>query len=89
MGILNTCKTKVTDLEVTVFIDEDIRRFQISVDYTSRVNVFETPLINGIGLAKVIIQAFGYTHEYLVQEVLNELLLERSRRKEPMKIGSE
>ena len=37
----------------------------------------------------MIIQAFGYTHEYLVQEVLNELLLERSRRKEPMKIGSE
>ena len=49
LGILNTCKTKVTDLEIAVFIDEDIRGFQISVDYTSRVNVFETPLINGIG----------------------------------------
>ena len=37
----------------------------------------------------MIIQAFGYTHEYLVQEVLDELLLQRSGGEQAVEIRSE
>jgi hypothetical protein len=44
LGILNSSKTKVTDLQVAVLVDKDIARLEISVDNTSRVNILETTL---------------------------------------------
>lgn len=44
LGILNSCQAEVTDLKVAVFVDEDIARFQVTVDDTSGVNIFQAAL---------------------------------------------
>jgi len=42
LGILNTGKTKVANLQVAVLVDQDVAGLQVTVDNTSRVNVFQT-----------------------------------------------
>jgi len=44
LWILDTGKTEVADLEIAVFIDEDVTRLQIAMDDTRRVDIFETTL---------------------------------------------
>lgn len=44
LGILNAGKTEITNLEVTVFVDENIAGLQVAVDDAGRVHIFETPL---------------------------------------------
>ena len=44
LRILNPSQAKVTDLQVAVFIDQDIAGLQIAVDDTCGMNVFETSL---------------------------------------------
>jgi hypothetical protein len=44
LGVLYTGETEVADLEIAVFVDEDVAGLEITVDNTSRVDVFETAL---------------------------------------------
>lgn len=39
LGILNTGQTEIADLEVTIFVDEDITGFQITMDDAGRMNI--------------------------------------------------
>jgi hypothetical protein len=41
---LYTGKTEVTDLQIAVLIYEDVAGLQVTVDNTSRVDVFQTTL---------------------------------------------
>jgi hypothetical protein len=44
LWILNTGKTEIANLQVTVFVDEDVGGFEITMNDTCRVNVFEATL---------------------------------------------
>jgi hypothetical protein len=44
LGILNTGKTKVANLQIAVLVDQDVAGLQVTVDNTGRVNVFQTTL---------------------------------------------
>jgi hypothetical protein len=44
LGVLYTGKTEVTDLQIAVLIYEDVAGLQVTVDNTSRVDVFQTTL---------------------------------------------
>jgi len=44
LGVLYTGETEVADLEIAVFVYEDVAGLQITVDNTSRVDVFQTAL---------------------------------------------
>lgn len=42
LGVLDTGKTKVADLQIAVLVDENVAWLQVTVDDTGRVNVLET-----------------------------------------------
>ena len=42
LRVLDTCKTEVADLEVTVLVDEDVRGLQVTVDDAGRVDVLQS-----------------------------------------------
>jgi hypothetical protein len=44
LWVLYTSKAKVADLEIAVLVYKDVARLQVTVDYTGRVNVFQTAL---------------------------------------------
>lgn len=44
LGVLNTGETEVANLQVAVLVDENVAGLQITVDYTSRVDVFQAAL---------------------------------------------
>lgn len=92
LGVLDTGETKVTDLEVTVLVDEDVAGLEIAVNDTSRVNVFETALEREGGLVKKEKRGDwtnGETHENLVQKVLDKLALEGTGSKQTVQVGAE
>ena len=77
LGILDTREAEIADLQVAIFIDEDVAWLEISVDDTCRVDVLQTTLEYELALqGSLLIRRQSY--QDLVQEVLNELLLERS-----------
>lgn len=46
LGVLNSGETEVANLQIEVFVHEDVAWFQISVDHASRVNVFQSTLLS-------------------------------------------
>jgi hypothetical protein len=49
---LYTGETEVADLQIAVFVDEDVARLQITVDNTSGVDVFQTTLLKSAGYSQ-------------------------------------
>ena len=45
LRVLYAGKTKVTDLQVTVLVDEDIARLEVPMDHAGRVDVFQPSLV--------------------------------------------
>jgi hypothetical protein len=39
LGVLDSGKTKVTDLQIAVFVDENVARLEVAVDNAGRVHV--------------------------------------------------
>jgi len=70
LGVLYAGKAEITDLEITVLVDEDVAGLEVAMDDSGRVYVFQT------------------THN-LVEEVLDELLLERPRSEQSVQVGAE
>lgn len=70
LGILDPRESKVADLEVAVFVDEDVGWLEVAVDHAGRVDILEPS-------------------EHLVDEVLNELVVERAGGEESVEVGSE
>ena len=87
LGILNTRETEIADLQVAVLIYENIAGLEISVDDTCRMDIFQATLRYELALPHFLLLR-GRTHQDLVQEVLDKLLLERSRSQETVQIGA-
>lgn len=47
LGVLNSGETKVANLQIAVFVDEDVARFQVTMNDAGRVDVLETALERG------------------------------------------
>lgn len=75
LRILYTREAEIANLQIAVLVDEDVAGLQISVNNTRGVDVFETTLLGSVDFLRPKIA----TYENLVEEVLDELLLERSR----------
>jgi hypothetical protein len=86
LRILYTGQAEIADLQITVLVDENVAGLQVSVDDTSRVNIFQSTLSTLVGDPPCWIFA---TYQNLVKEVLNELLLQRPGGEETVEIGSE
>jgi hypothetical protein len=87
LRVLYTCQAEIADLEVAIFVHEDVGGFEVSVDDAGRVDVFQTAL--GFVRVRYCFDSCLPTHQNLIEEVLDELFLERSRREESMEIGAE
>ena len=46
LRVLNTGQAEVADLQIAVFVDENVAGLEIAVDNTSRVNVLQPSLID-------------------------------------------
>ena len=84
LWVLYTSKTEVTNLQVAVFVHQDVAGLQVAVDDARRVNVFQTSLLplaqrNGSRVET-------RSHQYLVEEVLNELLLKGAGGEETVEV---
>lgn len=91
MGILNSSETEVTDLQVAVLVDEDVAGLEIAMNDTGRVNILETALYM-IGQSKLLGERMRLpqgSYQNLIEEVLDELLLKRSRCEQSVEIGSQ
>jgi hypothetical protein len=44
LGVLDTCKAKVANLQIAVLVDENVGGFEITVDDAGGVDVFQTTL---------------------------------------------
>lgn len=44
LGVLDTRQTEIADLQVAVFINEDVAGLQVSVDHTGGVDIFQSTL---------------------------------------------
>lgn len=76
LRVLNSGQAKVANLEIAVFIDQDVAWFEIAVDNSSRMDVFETTLEEWSG--RLCVTLIDSTYEYLVKKVLDELFLKRT-----------
>ena len=87
--ILNAGQTEIADLQITVLVDKDVTGLQVAVHNSGRMHVFQTTLdwYQFHDFWDVFLPPF--TYEDLVEEVLDELLLERSGLEEAVKVGSE
>ena len=85
LWVLDACKAKVADFQVTILVDKDVAGLQIAVDDPCRVYVFQAAL----SLSACLYSFLGWSYQDLVEEVLDELFLERSGSKETMKVGTE
>ena len=45
LRVLYTRQAEVADLEVAIFVHEDVRGFEVAMDYTRRMHVFEAALL--------------------------------------------
>lgn len=73
LGVLDTGEAKVADLEVAVFVDEDVAWFEVSVDDAGGMYILEASLyeVNKCNLPALI---YSEAYEDLVEKVLYELL---------------
>jgi hypothetical protein len=78
LGILNTRETEITDLQVAVLVYENVAGLEISVDNACGVDIFQTTLNKMLALNISLAIPKGFFYQDLVEEVLDELLLERS-----------
>jgi hypothetical protein len=78
LRVLNPGQAEVADFEIAVFIDKDIAGFQVSMNDTCRMDVLQTALYM-IGLANRSTTPGGSSYQDLIEEILNELFLQRPR----------
>lgn len=73
LRVLDPSQAKIADLQVTILVDQDVARLEITMDNSSGVDVFETALRHT--LAQLRASRGAMTNQNLVEEVLDELLL--------------
>ena len=53
LRVLEAGKTEIADLQVTVFVDQDIARLQVAMNNTRRVDIFQATLQDPISACSV------------------------------------
>lgn len=75
LGVLDTGEAKVADLEVAVFVDEDVAWFEVSVDDAGGMYILEASLRNvRLASSNIRVNIFREAYEDLIEKVLYELL---------------
>ena len=87
LGILDTGESEIADLQVAVLIHENVTGLEISVDDSSRVDIFQASLSNGLAPPYFLFFRRN-SYQDLVQEVLDELFLEGPGGQETVQIGA-
>lgn len=87
LRILYARQTKIANLQIAVLIDKNVARLQVTVNNAGGVYIFQSALLESV--ANSWNSGWLGTHQNLVEEVLNELLLEGPRSEQAVKIGSE
>lgn len=88
LRILYTGQSEIADLQVAIFVHQDVAGLQVSVDHAGGMDIFEASLRFPLalpGCANVRLTIY----QDLVQEVLYELLFERSGGKQAVQVGAE
>lgn len=85
LRILDAGQTEIADLKITVLVDKDVAGLQIAMNDTGRVHIFKTTLQKS---AILQIWAQHIIYQDLVQEILDKLLLKRSRCEQAVEISS-
>lgn len=88
LRVLDASQAEITDLQIAVFINEDVAGLQVPVDHTGGMDIFQSTLrtVSGVAGGRI---AWIFTYENLIEEVLDELLLERSRSQQAVEIGTQ
>lgn len=89
LGILDSRQTEIANLQIAVFIDENVAGLEVSVDHTSGVNIFQATLSSRQWLCAIFQISAKLTYQNLVKEVLNKLLLEGPRSQKTVEISSQ
>lgn len=89
LGILNTRQTEIADFQIAVLIDENVAGLEVSMDHTSGVNILQATLSSRQWLCANYQTSPKSTYQNLVKEILNKLLLERSRSQKAVEISSQ
>ena len=46
LRVLDSSQTEIADFQITIFIDENIARLQVTVDHSGGMNIFEAALLS-------------------------------------------
>lgn len=86
LRVLDSSQTEIANFQIAIFIDENITWLQVTVDHSGGMNIFKAPLLSSaaaVGVGAIV------TYQDLIEEVLDELLFQRSRGQEAMKISAQ
>lgn len=91
LGVLDTGEAKVADLEVAVFVDEDVARFEVAVDDAGGMDILEASLddVRSSSTHAEFRDVCREAHEDLVEKVLYELLFQRPGGEQSVEVGAE
>ena len=79
-GVLDPGQTEITNLEVAILVEQDVARVEVPLNDTRRVDVLQSFLRNvSGGEEQPVIGTASSAHQYLVEDVLDELFLEGTR----------
>ena len=87
LRILDARQAKVANFQIAVLVHQNVTGLQIAMDDTSGMDIFE-PALNRCQL-RVNFPYQRETHHDLIEEILNELLLQGARSKQPVQISPE
>ncbi len=78
LRVLNPGEAEVAYLQVAVLVDKDVAGFEVAMNHSRGVDIFEPPLRLSVFLMTRREVQWKFIYQDLVEEVLNELLFERS-----------
>jgi len=89
LGVLDTGKTKVADLQIAVFVDENVAGLEITMHDAGGMHIFQPTLVSVNDCHDGDQKQDWSTYHDLVEEVLDELLLQGPGGQQAMQIGTE
>lgn len=84
---MDTGEAKIADFEIAILVDKDIAWFEITVDDTGGMDIFQ-PSLRLVSNVQGNVSGVVVAYQNLIEKVLDELLLERARRKKSMQVGA-
>lgn len=89
LRVLDTSQAKVTDFEIAILIDQDVAWLEVAVYYTSGMDVFQPALHRSVFVLLDLPLSWVLAYQDLIEEVLDELLFQRSRGQKAVKVSTQ